>query len=414
MKIIFSKPDSINKWLFVLLGFFIPLSTAVTNMVLGLIVIFWVLDNLSDRFKRWILVLKTNPVAFMGLVVFLIHGAGLIYTNGEKERAVASLMDGVKFLFISMAMIYFKDKQYQSTFLFSFIIAMSITLVLSYLIWMNLIPNFIHIKGGPQDCNVFLNHIAQNIFMAFMVFVTAVWSRTAIGYGKKIFWGVFSLLALYNVLFLVAGRTGHLVLGILFLYYFISWDRLKSIIVAGLVLLTLGVFAWANPSNSFILRGKTAIEEIKEWEYGKKASGESSSGLRLEFFFNSLKIIKNNPVFGTGTGGFEKAYRDSIKDIEMNPTDNPHNEYLMMAGQFGLIGLSALLAFFWIQWHNAVFLENDQQTIIARGFVLTILFASMVSSPLLDHAEGWFFAFMSAFLFSGLDTRLLKKKMGIA
>jgi len=406
MKIIFRKLNLINTYLLVLLGFFIPMSTALTNVILALILLFWILDNISDRFKRWILVLKFNPVAFMGLVIFLIHVAGVLYTNGEKERIVESLGDGAKFLFISMSMIYFKDKQYQSTFLVSFVLAMSITLTLSYLLWMDMLPGFIHIKGGPQDCYIFLNHIAQNIFMAFMAFMAAVWSRTAIGYQKKILWGIFSLLALFNVLFMVAGRTGHLLIGVLFLYYLISWDRVKSLIVAGLVLLFLGVSAWLIPSNSFFLRAKTAIEEVKAWEYGKPAYTDSSSGLRLEFYINTLNIIKENPIFGTGTGGFEKAYRVFTKNTKMNPTDNPHNEYLMMTAQFGFIGLAGLLGFFWVQWRNAKFFDDSRTTIMARGFVLTILFACMVSSPLVDHAEGWFFALMSAFLFSGLENTM--------
>ena len=114
MKISLRKPDIINKWLLVLMGFVIPLSTAATNVVLGLVLLFWILDNIPDRFQRWVSVLKTNPVAFMGLVFFLIHVAGLLYTGGEMERIFESLMDGARFLFISLAMIYFRDKQYHS------------------------------------------------------------------------------------------------------------------------------------------------------------------------------------------------------------------------------------------------------------------------------------------------------------
>lgn len=412
----FGKFDSINRWLFVLLGFFIPISTALTNVVLGLIILSWMIDNVSDRFQRWASILKSNPVAFMGLIVFLIHLAGVVYTDAEKEKIVESLMDGAKFLFISMAMIYFKDKKDPFTFWFSFAPAMVITLILSYLLRLGMLPGFMHIKGGPQDSSVFLNHIAQNIFMAFMAFMAAVKARSAIQYGKKILWGVFSLLCVFNVLFMVEGRTGHLIVGVLFLYYFISWDRIKSLIIAGSVLLLIGVFAWAAPSNSLVLRAKTVIEEINAWEYGKPASTDSSSGLRLEFYINSMKLIKNNPVRGTGTGSFEKTYTDFIKNTGMHPTDNPHNEYLMITTQFGLIGFFVLLCFFGIQWYGAKFLEDNQQTIISRGFVLTIVFACMVSSPLVDHAEGWFFVFMSAVLFARLDIWKVhgKNRMDIA
>lgn len=402
MKISLRKLDAINRWLLVLMGFVIPLSTAATNVVLGLVLLFWILDNISDRFQRWVSVLKTNPVAFMGLVVFLIHAAGILYTGGGKDRISESLMDGAKFLFISLAMIYFKDKQYHSRLLFAFSLAMGITLVLSCLLWMDRLPGFIPEKGNPLDSYVFLNHIAQNLFMAYMSFLAAVRARAAgRTYGQRIFWAGFSLLALVNVLFMVGGMTGHLVAGVLFLYFFLSWDRTKSLIVAGSVLLILAGFAWMNPSNSIFLRSHRMIEEIKAWEYGKKASGLSSSGLRLEFYANTVKIIKENPFRGTGTGGFENAYRQLTEKTGMNPTDNPHNEYLMMTAQFGFAGLAALLGFFLAQWRIAGFLGSSGQTVAARGFVLTIVFAAMVTSPLQDNAEGWFFALMSACLFAG-------------
>jgi O-antigen ligase len=401
MKISLRKLDVINQWLLVLMGFVIPLSTAATNVVLGLVLIFWILDNISDRFQRWVSVLKSNPVAFMGLVVFLIHVAGLSYTGGGKERILESLMDGARFLFISLAMIYFKDQQYHSRLVFAFSLAMGITLVLSCLLWMDRLPGFIPVKGSPLDSNVFLNHIAQNLFMAYMAFLAALRARDTKEYGQRILWAGFSLLALVNVLFMVGGMTGHLVAGVLFLYFFLSWDRTKSLIAAGSVLLILAGFAWMNPSNSIFLRSQRMMEEIKAWEYGKKASNLSSSGLRLEFYTNTVKIIKENPVWGTGTGGFENAYKQLTEKTGMNPTDNPHNEYLMMTAQFGFAGLAAFLGFFLAQWRSAGFLGNSGQTPAARGFVLTIIVAAMVSSPLQDNAEGWFFALMSAHLFAG-------------
>jgi len=413
MKASLGKMGAINQWLLVLMGFVIPLSTAAVSVVLGLFLLFCIIDNIPDRFQRWILVLKSNPVAFMGLAFFLIHVAGLSYTEGGKERILESLMDGARFLFISLAMIYFKDKRACSRLLFAFSLAMGLTLVLSCLLWKNMLPAFVPEKGNFLDCNIFLNHIAQNLFMAYMAFLAAVRARAANGYGQRILWAVFSLLALANVFFMVGGMTGHLVAGVLFVYFFLSWDRTKSLIAVVLVFLILAVFAWMNPSNSIFLRSQRMMEEIKAWEYGKKASGQSSSGLRLEFYTNTVKIIRENPVFGTGTGGFEKAYGQLAEKTGMNPTDNPHNEYLMTAAQFGIAGLAVLLGFFLVQWRSAGFLESLGQAALARGFVLTMVFAAMVSSPLQDSAEGWFFALMSAGLFSGLDARQANGKKSL-
>jgi O-antigen ligase len=406
MKPFFQHLHLVNKYLLVLFGFCIPVSTAVTNVVLGLLVLCWLLDNCADRFVRWGRVLKTNPVAVMGLVVFLMHVIGLVYTDGDKEKIIESLSDGAKFLFIGMVMVYFSDERFQPAFLFSFVSAMGLTLFLSGLLWVGLLPDFIPVKGDASNCVVFHDHIKQNIFMAFAAFVAAVKARSS-GAGpiQKWLWTGFCLLAMFNVLFMVAGRTGHVIVMVLAAYYFLTWDRTKSLVAGALILVLFGTFAWINPSNPFFSRIRVVIEEVTAWDHKKPAHRLSSSGLRLEWYLNSLKIIKQHPMFGTGTGSFKATYNDFVKNTGMKTTDNPHNEYLMTAVQFGLAGLLVLMGFFAVQWRQAVFLKDRRQIFMARGFVLLLLMACMTASPLQDNAEGWFLVFMSGLLFAGLNNR---------
>ncbi|WP_024335010.1 O-antigen ligase family protein [Desulfotignum balticum] len=401
MKPYFQHLHSANKYLLVLFGFCIPVSTALTNVVLGLVVLVWLLDNGADRFARWGRILKSNPVAMMGLAVFLMHVIGLFYSDGDKEKIIESLSDGAKFLFIGMVMVYFTDKKFHPAFLLSFISAMGLILLLSSLLWVGLLPDFISVKGDASNCVVFHDHIKQNIFMAFAAFVAAIKARNS-GTGPvlKWLWAGFSLLAMFNVLFLVGGRTGHVILVVLALYYFLTWDRSKSLIAGVLIVVLFGTFAWYNPSNLLFVRAQEVIEEVRKREY----DSYSSSGLRLEWFFNSLNIIKQNPVVGSGTGSFKTIYDRFVEKTEMKPTDNPHNEYLMTAVQFGLAGLLVLLGFFAVQWRQTVFFEDRGQKLMARGFVLLMLIACMTASPLQDNAEGWFFVFMSGLFFAGCHT----------
>jgi O-antigen ligase len=406
MKPYFQHLHSANKYLLVLFGFSIPMSTALTNLVLGLLVLGWLLDNGADRFAKWRRVLKTNPVAIMGLVVFLMHVAGLAYTDGGKEKILESLEDGTKFLFIGMVMVYFADKKFQPAFLLSFVSAMGLILLMSCLLWMGLLPEFISVKGDASNSVIFHDHIKQNIFMAFAAFLAAVQARKpGIGAVQKWLWAGFSLLAMFNVLFMVAGRTGHVIVLVLAGYYFLTWDRTKSLVAGTLILVMFGAFAWVNPSNPLFSRVQAVVDEVKEWDYQKPADQFSSSGLRLEWFFNSLKIIKQNPVFGTGTGSFHATYKEFVKNTKQRVTDNPHNEYLMTGVQFGIAGLLVLMGFFAVQWRQTVFFEDRLQKLMARGFVLLMLIACMTASPLQDNAEGWFFVFMTGFLFAGVNIR---------
>jgi O-antigen ligase len=122
----------------------------------------------------------------------------------------------------------------------------------------------------------------------------------------------------------------------------------------------------------------------------------------MEYYTNTLKIIRKHPFFGVGTGGFDKAYASRVANTSMLPTHNPHNEYLLIASQLGLPGLMLLLSLFYIQWREAGTLPVRDQY-LAHGLVLAMMSGCLFNSFLLDHAEGLFFAFMTGVLFSGKE-----------
>jgi len=385
----------------ILLAFAIPVSTAATYIVLGIFLLFWILDNFKQPLKELTCIIKSNPVAMVGCAFFLMHLAGLFHTHANQEKILEAIQNGSKFLFMAMAMIYLKEEKNARAVLISFIGAMGLTLVLSYLIHISIVPGFIPVKGIPRDCYVFHDHIKHNTLMAFTVFVAAVLARSAKTLKARIPWAVFSCLALINVLFMVNGRTGHLIILVLLMYYFFSWgSRRKSIAAFFMTCLCIGLLSWTYPSNSLSTRARAVVNEIKTWKYGEPQPMGSSSGLRLEFYTNSLKLIKKSPFIGTGTGSFQASYRELIKDTGFKQSDNPHNEFLMAGVQFGLMGILVLLSFFFTQWRSAASLQKDEGILLARGLILTIMTACMVASPLQDSAEGWFFALMSATLFA--------------
>jgi O-antigen ligase len=330
---------------------------------------------------------------------------GIFYTDAHTYRIIESLSDGAKFLFIGFMMIYFKSRTQSLILLLSFVSAMGLTLAFSYLLWLGFLPDVVPVKGDAANCMIFHLHITQNNFMAFMALIAAVWAREpGTGPVKKGLWGILSLLALFNVLFMVQGRTGHVIVIVLTLYYFLTWDRVKSLIAGLLILILFGIYAWFNPTNTLFTRTQQVLHEISQWDPDQPALPTEAVGIRVEWYLNTFQIIKAHPIFGTGTGSFLTAYQKRAKNTGISETDNPHNEYLMTTAQFGIAGLLILLGFFWVQWRHAVFLKNSGLIIMARGFVLLMLVACMTASPLQDNAEGWFFVFISGLFFAGCHT----------
>jgi len=168
-----------------------------------------------------------------------------------------------------------------------------------------------------------------------------------------------------------------------------------------LVLMGLAVAAY-QASPRLHDRVGLVVSEFHAWQpdHGK----DTSTGQRLDFYYNTLHIIQQHPVFGVGTGGFPAAFAQQTQGKDVLQTRNPHNEYLMIAVQAGVIGLALLLYLFYMQWRYAALQDTPFRQDAARGLVLAYLTNSMFNSPLLDHADGLLFAFMAAVLSDNLKT----------
>ena len=96
---------------------------------------------------------------------------------------------------------------------------MLVTLVLSWLLWLGVVPGNDWIKGTPLDPAVFKAHITHNVFMAFAAFLLAQAALEAKRPRVRIALGSLCAVAVANVLLMVPGRTGIVVLLVLFVYF---------------------------------------------------------------------------------------------------------------------------------------------------------------------------------------------------
>ena len=277
-------------------------------------------------------------------------------------------------------------------------VAMALTLFLSCIIATGWFADRAWFQGSVDNAFVFKLHITQNVFMAFFAYVLALKAKSAMQAKWRVVFGSAALLAAYNVLFMVGGRTGYVVLAVLFGYFCFRLLQWKGLVFAGFVGMAVASVGYmASPILS--ARVNLVVHEMADWKPGHGAS--SSSGLRMDYYTNSLRIIFDHPIFGVGTGGFEQAYAEKIKNTPTAPSSNPHNQYLLITVQLGLAGLLLMLYLFFQQWRTAVWLPSMFEQEMARGMLLTIMSGSLLNSLLLDHAEGLFFAWMSGVLFAG-------------
>lgn len=397
----------------VLIGFAVPVSVALDNILLAL-----VLSGLLLNVRAVWLIAAQHPVARAAWLLFGALSLGTFYGQTPLREAAGILWKYADLAFIPLFMLMLRGEYAGRSAQYAFLAAMCITLLLSYSVGLGLLPvqHWMNTFASTENPVIFHSHITQNNMMAFAVFISLINLRDAASRWMQAALGLFALLGMINILFMVQGRTGYVILMVL-LCWFVwitpirymrsrgkRWDW-RLAVVAELALLAL-MIAIYSVSPRMQDRIGLVLSESQAWQ--TKHAKETSTGQRLLFYDNTLQIVKQQPVFGVGTGGFHNAFLKQTQGKDVPATRNPHNEYLMVTVQTGVIGLLFLLYLFYTQWRYAPLLDTPSEQDAARGLVLAYIVNCALNSALLDHSDGLFFAFMTSMLFAGL--RLEKKR----
>ena len=386
------------RWAAVALGISIPVSTAMDNVLVGLVIAFWAAGGAYARFFDTV---RRNAVVVPVLLVVGLYGVGALYSAGSVQEIWGSLSKGAVLLLIPVMIPLFRDPAVREHAITGFLLVSVVIVALSFGIWTGHWEAGKLFKGNPLDPVVFKYHITQNVLMAFAAFLFALRARDAETLKTRALMALGFVLAAFNAVIMVPGRTGQLVLIVLTVYALFCWARRGGRVAGAIAIAAVLAAGFLMPSSALYRGAAKVIQEYREWTPGEAKITESIKQ-RLDFYRTSLEIVKESPVYGVGTGGFARAYTAKVMTPDSIRTDNPHNEYIMVASQFGLVGLGVWLFLFWRQWSVAGRLPLPRERMMARGLVIAVLTASLVSSTLMDHTEGLFFAWMSAVSFAPL------------
>jgi O-antigen ligase len=383
-------------WIAVALGFSIPVSTALDSVLVAALLLCWAA---SGRFREKWAAVRGNAFALAVCAFFLLHVVGSAYSLGSADDVLYALDKAAVVLLVPVLVSLQPGIEWLRRALYALIAALALTLTLSYPLWLGILPEADFIKGYPYDPVVFKKKIGHSVLMAYGAFALALAAREAAGARTRALLWLFSGLAAFNVLFMVWGRTGQLVLMALALYFLIISLGRRALLAAVAAGFVLGGAAYLAPSSSLHVRTQTTIQEFEDWRAGKPAT---LANMRLENWANSVEIVQRYPLFGTGTGGFAAAYAKQVEGTGMMVAPHAENQYLLTTVQLGVVGLLGLLALFALQWHLAGRLPARANVDLARGLVLTMVVGCLFNSFLHDHAHALFYAWLSGLLFSGL------------
>ncbi len=148
------------------------------------------------------------------------------------------------------------------------------------------------------------------------------------------------------------------------------------------------------------------IWEIDRYYKGKNPSGHSLTQ-RIEFLKNGIDIIKDNFLFGVGTGdiaiAFKEQYELNSSNLRLKSRLRTHNQYVTFFISFGFIGFLFIISAFFLP----IYL-NRKKLLFISYFSLTVLFLSMINEDTLEtHVGVSLFSFLySVFIFGYNENKL--------
>jgi hypothetical protein len=88
------RAEDAVKWAAVLLGFSIPVSVVLDNVLLALILLFWIAGG---RYRDKLAAVRGNPVALLALALYFLHLLGSLYSIGAAKDVLDALVKASRF-----------------------------------------------------------------------------------------------------------------------------------------------------------------------------------------------------------------------------------------------------------------------------------------------------------------------------
>lgn len=341
-------------------------------------------DQLKAVFSNPIVILTGLLVLFLTIAMF--YSAGSLY---ESYRVWDKYLK-ILYLILFLPLFFDQNQKWKKNLITILIIATVINEGITYLHYFKLV------SFGAEDTKhwLFVQDIDASFILSFMAFLLL---NLAVDKPKlRWLYAIIFSFCFYDLYFMNQERTGYLIFLSLMVLFF--WQRLniKNFLITCLFIpmLIMGAYKLSTPFNQRI---NQAISDLYSYRQGSQLT---SIGYRLIFAEYSFAMIKKHYLAGAGTGCFVKLYGDMHgPKLPQNTTPgHPHNEYIFITLQLGIIGLLTLLCWFYAQYKSINYLPSPDRH-LAKGLLLGFMVLGFCNCSLYVSPAGVFYVIvMSAFL----------------
>ncbi|WP_164719136.1 MULTISPECIES: O-antigen ligase family protein [Bradyrhizobium] len=382
-----------------------PWSTSATT-ILAIPVLLMVLITYGplELTKDW-----TRPAYALPVALFGIAAIGVTWAHEVpwSDRLHAFEKVG-KLLWVLPLALHFRESGCARMVFVTYVASSLGLLAFSFVLFIS--PEVFHLIGAREAGVPVKNYIDQSQGFVLIAVVLLGLAAESLRNGlrnKALLLCAVSSAFLANLAFVNVARTAFIYLPIMLtllaLRYVQGWSLLA--LFAGISALTAGLLA-TSPN----LQTKTTrlFKEIDSYRANAvfTADGYPAGGAeRLEFWRKSIGFVRSAPVLGRGTGSTRSLFaaaaagHDGLTGLVV---DNPHNQTLAVAIQWGMLGGIVLFgmwgAHLWL--FRAGMMGPNGNFLALIGFVAVVqnIASSVFNSHLFDFYQGWLYVFVVGIL----------------
>ena len=362
----------------------LPWSTTVPSIFVGL----WLLVVTPTIDWRDYGHKVARPAFALPFAILLLALLGLLWSDGAWADRLHAIKPVAKLVLIPPLLYHFSRSERGLWVGLAFVVSCALLAVFS---WIVLLDPAWKITATASSGVPVKNYIDQSQEFTLCAFALALPALTFWRRGNVVATAAcLALILLFaaNMVFVASARTALLCIAVLLALF--AWKHLNRratlVLLAGTVAVT--ALAWAT---SPYLRQRITDIPV-EYRHGHEDISRASTAQRLTYWRKAIHSFAEAPLTGHGTGSIRRQFERAAtggSSLDAEVVNNPHNQTLNVAMQWGLLGVVLLYAM-WIV-HLRLFLGGGLAAWIGLVVVVQNITSSLLNSHLFDFHEGWMY-----------------------
>jgi O-antigen ligase len=396
----FKYLDILNVASLMLIAFLLPINQNFISPIIGI----WIISSLIKIINKP--KLNFNPSLALLILFYVLLIIGLLWTDNLKaggfdlEVKMSMLIFPLLFTFLTYS------KRYIKYILYSFLLGIFISALFlifkatqNYIITES-IDSFFYINLSPQ---LHPSYFSFYVLTALILILLDLKYKILNLFFNDIIYILFIIfLSIFNLLLL--SKIGVVCSLILLFIFLIEWMISKKKYILSILILSIVTSSlYFTYQNSSYVKSRTN-DLVNSLSQNKKNNPNSSTGIRLKVWKEGIKLIKEKPFFGYGTGDVkdELMARYKLNNIERayQLNLNAHNQFIQITIALGLLGLLLFLSVFWYGIKQSLIQKNYY---LLGYLILSIIF--MLPESMLENQAG---TIAFSFFFSLFNQNIFK------